>query len=151
MNTLRSLASWVLALLLIAMLLHLNFHPLPNPPAGAVKLLDPPGQNIVFQTLADRTGIALFEPAGRVGVAFLELIAALLLLFPFSRRLGAGLAFLVLGGAVALHLSPWLGREVPTSMAAGAPGDGGQLFMLAVGMLVVSLMILLVHPGRERA
>lgn len=150
MDTVRGLVSWVLALGLIFLFLQATLHPLPDPPPGQVKLLDEPGRNIVFQTLAQRSGIALFEPAGRVLTAFLELFAALLLIFPFSRRLGAFLAFCILAGAVGLHLSPWLGREVPLSLAENAPHDGGELFMLAVAMLAASLLIMVIHPSRRR-
>ncbi|MEL6753684.1 MAG: hypothetical protein AAFO57_06645, partial [Pseudomonadota bacterium] len=85
----RSVISWVLALGLVFMFLQATIHPLPNPPEGSVKLFDPPGENIVFATLAERSGIALFEPTGRLAVAAAELFAALLLLIPWSRRFGA--------------------------------------------------------------
>lgn len=149
MRLVRSLLSWILALGLIFVFLQATVHPLPDPPPGQVKLFDAPGENIVFQTLAENSGIALFEPAGRVLVAALELIAALLLLFPFSRRFGAVMSFFILAGAVGLHLSPWLGREVPTSLEAGAPSDGGALFMLAIAMMVVSLLLSIIHPGKD--
>ncbi|MEO0872660.1 MAG: hypothetical protein AAFY19_12005 [Pseudomonadota bacterium] len=141
--------SWVLALGLVFMFLQATIHPLPNPPEGSVKLFDPPGENIVFATLAERSGIALFEPTGRLAVAAAELFAALLLLIPWSRRFGAVLSFFILSGAVGLHLSPWLGREIPTSLAADTPTDGGALFMLAIAMLVVSILVVMIHPGRR--
>lgn len=150
MDFVRGLISWVLALGLVFLFLQATLHPLPEPPPGQVKLLDAPGTNIVFHTLAQRSGIALFEPAGRVVTAYLELIAALFLFFPFTRRFGAFLSLCILGGAVGLHLSPWLGREVPLSLAENAPTDGGELFMLAVAMLVASLLILFIHPARRR-
>jgi len=149
MDAVRSMISWILALGLIFAFLHVTIHPLPDPPPGQVKLFDPPGENILFKTMAERSGIALFEPAGRFAVAILELLAALMLLLPNTRRLGATLAFFVMAGAIAAHLSPWLGREVPTSLGADAPGDGGQQFMLAVSMLVASLLILVVHPSDD--
>ncbi len=145
----RTLLSWLLALGLVFVFLQATVHPLPDPPAGSVKLFDRPGENIVFATLAQKSGIALFEPAGRVAVAGLELLAALLLLLPWSRRFGAVVSFLILSGAVGLHLSPWLGREVPASLEAGAPTDGGALFMLAVAMLVMSILLAMIHPGRH--
>jgi len=149
MLLIRSLLSWLLALGLIFVFLQATLHPLPNPPVGSVKLFDLPGENIVFATLAERSGIALFEPAGRVGVAFLELFAALLLLIPWSRRFGALVSFCVLSGAVGFHLSPWLGRETPTALGPDAPTDGGALFMLAIAMLVVSILLVMIHPGRR--
>ncbi|MEM9740759.1 MAG: hypothetical protein AAF829_12930 [Pseudomonadota bacterium] len=149
MLLIRSLLSWVLALGLIFVFLQATIHPLPNPPEGSVKLFDAPGQNIVFATMADRSGIALFEPAGRVAVAFSELFAALLLLVPWSRRFGAVISFFVLSGAVGFHLSPWLGREIPTGLEPGAATDGGALFMLAIAMLVVSILLAMIHPGKR--
>ena len=59
------------------------------------------------------------------------------------------MSFFILAGAVGLHLSPWLGREVPTSLEAGAPSDGGALFMLAIAMMVVSLLLSIIHPGKD--
>ena len=90
MRAMRHIGSWGLALFLIFMFVQATIHPLPNPPLGSVKLFDPPGQNIVFVTLAEKTQIPLFEPTGRVFVAIGELVAALLLLLPFTRKLGAG-------------------------------------------------------------
>ena len=150
MSLARQIVSWLLALFLIAMFLQATIHPLPNPVDGQVKFFDPPGENIVFQTLAQRSGIALFEPTGRLVVGVIELLAGLLLLLPFTRKLGATLSFLVLAGAVAFHLSPWLGREIPVSLTPDETvTDGGALFMLAIAMLVASLLILVVHPGKK--
>ena len=150
MDLTRSIISWLLALALIFLFVQATIHPLPNPPQGSVKLFDPPGTNIVFQTLATQSGYAIFEPAGRVGVAIGELFAAFLLLFPAWRRFGAVLSFAILSGAVGFHLSPWLGREIPTSLTAEAPTDGGALFMLAIFMLVISLLLIVIHPGKRR-
>ena len=151
MRAMRHLGSWGLALFLIFMFVQATIHPLPNPPEGSVKLFDPPGQNIVFATLAAKTQIALFEPTGRVLIAIGELLAALLLLLPVTRRLGAMLSFLILAGAVSFHLMPSvLGREVPLSLETGAATDGGQLFALAVAMLAASMLLIVVHPRRQR-
>ena len=150
MRAMRHLGSWGLALFLIFMFVQATIHPLPNPPEGSVKLFDPPGQNIVCATIAANTQIPLFEPTGRVVVAIAELLAAFLLLLPMTRRLGAGLSFLILGGAVALHLQPGvLGREVPVSLAPGAGTDGGQLFALAIAMLAASMLLFVMHPRRN--
>lgn len=150
MHTLRTILSWALAALLIAAFIQLNIHPLSAPPEGAVKLYDAPGENILFQTLASNSGYDLFEPAGRFVTAIVELIAAFFLLLPWTRRFGAFLSALVMTAAVALHMSPWLGREVPVSLdARSSATDGGLLFMLAIAMLVASLLILIVHPGKK--
>jgi uncharacterized membrane protein YphA (DoxX/SURF4 family) len=130
------------------MFVHVTIHPLPNPPIGQVQLFDAPGENIIFETLAQKSGYIQFEPAGRVLTSLIELFAAFLLLLPFSRRFGAVIAFLVMTTAVGLHLSPWLGREVPLTLG-GSETDGGMLFSLAIAMLVASLLLLIVHPGKR--
>ena len=150
MQLFRHIVSWALALFFIAMFLHATLHPLPNPPEGMVKFFDPPGENIVFQTIATNSGISLYEPAGRVVVGAIELVAALFLFLPMTRRFGAFLSAGILGGAVAMHLSPWLGREVPLSLNPQETAtDGGMLFMLAIVMLVCSLLLMVVHPGTK--
>ncbi|MCR9077862.1 MAG: hypothetical protein NXH78_02075 [Hyphomonadaceae bacterium] len=150
MRAMRQVGSWGLALFLIFMFLQATIHPLPNPPEGSVKLFDPPGQNIVFATIAANTQIPLFEPTGRVAVAIAELLAALLLLLPMTRRTGAGLSFLILGGAVAAHLMPGvLGREVPTVLGSTTETDGGQLFALAIAMLAASMLLYVLHPRKR--
>ena len=152
MRIFRHLISWALALFLIAMFIQGTIAPLPNPPEGSVMLFDAPGQNIVFQTIAERSGVSLFEPAGRFVIAVAELLAAFFLLLPVSRRLGAVLAALVCGAAIALHLSPWLGQKIPVSLDPSVTAtDDGQMFMLSILMLVASLLIMVVHPGRIRA
>jgi uncharacterized membrane protein YphA (DoxX/SURF4 family) len=150
MRLFRHLVSWALALFLVAMFVQATIHPLPNPPEGLVKFFDPPGENIVFQTIATKSGISLYEPAGRVAVGLIELMATLFLFLPMTRRFGAFLSAGVLGGAVAMHLSPWLGREIPVSLDPKTTAtDGGMLFMLAIVMLVCSLLLMVVHPGRS--
>lgn len=150
MRGLRLLASWVLALFLIFMLLQATIHPLPDPVEGMVMLFDRPGENIVFQTLATKTGYYWLEPTGRVAIAILGLFACLLLLFPQSRRFGAILAFLVLAGAIFAHLSPdMLGREIPVAVGSEET-DGGRLFALTIGLAAVSMLLIFVHPGKRR-
>lgn len=149
MGLVRTVLSWALALFLVAVFVQATIHPLADPPPGMVKFLDAPGENIVFATIADRSGYAIFEPTGRVLVGLAELLAAALLLLPFTRRFGAVLAFLILAGAVAFHLSPWLGIEVPVSLDADARTDGGGLFSLAIACLVAALLIIVIHPSRK--
>ena len=150
MRAMRHLGSWGLALFLVFMFVQATIHPLPNPPEGSVKLFDAAGQNIVFATIAAKTQIPLFEPTGRVVVALAELLAAILLLLPFTRRSGAVLSFLILSGAVIMHLIPSvLGREIPLSLEPGAATDGGQLFALAIAMLAASMLLIVVHPSKK--
>lgn len=143
MSVFRHLASWLLAAALIAFFLHITLHPWPNPVPGYVKLYDAPGDHLLFATLAERSGVSLFEPAGRLASGIIELFAALLLVFPASRRLGAAIAVLCLGAGVALHLSPWLGREL---VLPEGGTDGGTHFLVYVMFLALSLLLLFVHP-----
>ena len=148
----RLLVSWVLALFLVFMFVMATIYPLPNPPAGIPKLYSLPGENVVFATLAAKTGFAFFEPTGRVVVAIIELVAIVLLLVPRWRRGGALLSFFVLAAAVAAHMMPdVLGRELPVSMSDPSLGtDGGRQFTLSVAMAAASILLLMVHPVRAR-
>jgi len=89
-------------------------------------------ENIVFETIAQRSGFSFFEPYVRMFTGVAELAVALLLLIPRTRFLGAlGGAGLLLG-AIGFHLSPWLGINVPTI--------GHFLFIAAVTMFIGSLV-----------
>ena len=140
MRGIKTILSWILALLLIAMFVYL---------ADRKLFADPAQPNIIFATLAAKSGFELFEPTGRFVTGIIELLAALFLFLPFTRRFGAFIAFCVSAGEVALHLSPWLGTEVP--LVLGAPEtDGGMLFYLALGLLTASAILMLIHPGKRR-
>jgi uncharacterized membrane protein YphA (DoxX/SURF4 family) len=91
-----------------------------------------PPNNLIFQTLADNSGIGLFEPVIRVLTGVAELVAGGLLLFNRTRMTGAALGLLVLLGAVGFHLSPWLGINVP--------GVGSGLFYIAMTMLALNVI-----------
>jgi hypothetical protein len=102
--------------------------------------------NPVFAYIAERSGIGLFEPVIRLAVGAGELLAAaLILLATFTARLrgvGAVLSTGVTGGALAFHLSPWLGINAPVAFA---PGGGYEfspmLFMMALSFFALSLAL----------
>jgi len=96
-------------------------------------------ENVIFATIAERSGMAFFEPQIRMLTGVLELIAAILLFIPKVRSFGALLAFCLIGGAIVFHLSPWLGIMI--SMAPGAPATP-MLFLMAVGSFVLSCIVL---------
>ncbi len=146
MSAFRLAASWLLAIGLAAFFLHITVHPWPDPVPGYVKLYDAPGEHLLFSALAQGTGVTQFEPAGRFVSGILELITAFLLLILSTRRAGAALSVLILGAGVALHLSPWLGRDI--ALPEGGT-DGGTHFLLYVIFLALSLLLLVVHPGRR--
>jgi hypothetical protein len=138
MHDMRLMASWVLALFLAAMFLWI----------ADLTLFPPePERNVIFPLLADYSGVTLFEPTGRLVTGLLQVLAALLLLLPWTRRVGAVLALAVAGGAVASHVL-WLGQEVPVALGSDET-DGGQLLYLAVGLTAAALALVFVHPGRR--
>ena len=76
------------------------------------------------------------EAVGRIGSGVVELIAAILLLVPFTVSVGAFLSLGTISGAILSHFA-FLGIEVK--------GDGGLLFGLAVTVFVLSSVLLLFH------
>ena len=98
----------------------------------------------IFATLRDWSGIGLFEPFGRYFIGFSELVASvLLLLVPRGRMWGAGMALVIITGAIFFHLFTPLGVEIK--------GDGGLLFTLACGVWLSSVAILVIHRSEVLA
>jgi putative oxidoreductase len=114
-------ASWALQLIVAGILLQTLFFKF----TGAAESV------YIFSTLGA-------EPWGRIGSGVVELIAALLLLFPATITMGAILALGVIAGAIVSHLTV-LGIEVQ--------GDGGVLFLLALAVFVSSVAILFLRRG----
>ena len=138
MRDARTIGSWVLGLFLAVMLVwiaDLSLFPATD------------ARNVIFPMLADKSGYYIFEPTGRYVVSLAEVLAALLLILPWTRRLGAILAFLIAGGAVAAHIM-WIGISIPVETGSKTT-DGGQLFYLAIALAVASLLLIFVHPGKE--
>ena len=98
-------------------------------------------QTLFFKFTAAAESVYIFstlgaEPWGRIGSGIVELIAAILLLVPATVTVGAGIALVVIVGAIMSHLTI-LGIEVQ--------GDGGLLFVLALTVFVGSAVILLLR------
>jgi putative oxidoreductase len=113
--------SWALQLIVAGILLQTLFFKF----TGAAESV------YIFSTLGA-------EPWGRIGSGVVELIAALLLLYPATITIGAVLALGVITGAIVSHLTV-LGVEVQ--------GDGGLLFFLALAVFVSSAAILFLRRG----
>ena len=101
-------------------------------------------QTLFFKFTAADESVYIFstlgaEPWGRIGSGVAELIAAMLLLVPATITVGAGLALVVIVGAIVSHLTI-LGIEVQ--------GDGGLLFFLALTVFVASAAILAIRRGQ---
>jgi putative oxidoreductase len=111
--------SWALQLIVAGILLQTLFFKF----TGAAESV------YIFSTLGA-------EPWGRIGSGIVELIAAILLLYPATTTVGAILALGVIAGAIVSHLTV-LGIEVQ--------GDGGLLFFLALAVFMSSAAILLLR------
>jgi hypothetical protein len=102
-------------------------------------------ENVIFATITAKSEIALFEPAVRMLVGSAELIAAVLLILPATRFLGALLGLGLLFGAVGFHLSPWLGIFV--SMEPGGE-PSPMLFIMAMIFTGINLVVLYFEKHR---
>ncbi len=96
-------------------------------------------QTLYFKFTAQPESVLLFtklgvEPWGRIGTGVIELIAGALLIYSPTSIFGALLGVGLMSGAIASHLFV-LGIE--------SQGDGGQLFMLAIIVLICCISILI--------
>jgi len=102
--------------------------------AAAIILL----QTLYFKFTGAPESVHIFatlgvEPWGRLASGVAELVAAILLLTTRWNWLGAALAIGIMLGALGAHLTV-LGIEVQ--------GDGGLLFALALGVLLLATFVL---------
>lgn len=149
MREARTLGSWVLGLFLAFMMFWVALETLaPQPPV----------QNHLFEVFRETSGIAYFEPLGRFVVGVLEVLAGLLILLPFTRRLGAILGFIVmlfLGALVVQLVMQGITVPVDTIGEGGAvsttPTDPSGLFYLLLGLLAALIVVIVIHPGRAQA
>ncbi len=98
-------------------------------------------QTLYFKFTAQPESVELFsklgvEPWGRIGTGVIELITGILLLLPSTVFIGAFLGVGLMLGAILSHLLV-IGIE--------SKGDGGQLFMLAVIVLVLCLVLSFIY------
>ncbi len=147
MREARTLGSWVLGLFLAVMLLWVAVDTLaPQPPA----------KNHLFEVFRASSGIAYFEPLGRLVVGALEVLAALLILVPVTRRVGAIVGFIVMLFLAALVVQMVMqGIPVPVD-TIGQGGtvsttdtDASGLFYLVLGLLVAAIAVIVIHPGKK--
>ena len=76
------------------------------------------------------------EPWGRIGSGIMELIAALLLLYPRTTHIGAALGMGLMAGAIFFHL---------TKLGISVRGDGGLLFVYALLVFISCGILLFIH------
>ena len=102
----------------------------------------------IFTTIGDWMGsIGLpafiasgFAAWGGYTVGSIELIASVLLIIRRTQSLGALIGFVIISGAIFFHLFTPLGVSVVIDEAGNR--DGGQLFALAVGVFVSTILIM---------
>jgi hypothetical protein len=102
-------------------------------------------QTLFFKFTAAKESVYIFstlgmEPWGRIGSGVFELIASVLLLVPATVSIGALMALAATGSAILFHLSK-------LGIALRAVGDHGELFALAVLVVLCSLGVLFLHRG----
>ena len=98
-------------------------------------------QTLYFKFTGHPESVELFtklgvEPWGRIGTGVIELITGILLLIPSTVFVGAFLGVGLMAGAILSHL---------TVIGIESKGDGGQLFMLAIIVLICCLILLVLH------
>jgi len=105
---------------------------------------------LYYKFTAHEQSVRLFtqlgmEPWGRIGTGILELIASLLILYPRTTGIGAGLGAGLMAGAVFFHI---------TKLGIKFDGDYG-LFNMAVLALISCIILLVIYrsqvlnlPGR---
>jgi hypothetical protein len=145
MREARTLGSWVLALFIAAMLVWIASDTL-IPAVGT--------RNHLFPLLAETSGISYFEPTGRFVAGVLEVLAALLIFLPFTRRIGAFLALLIMALLSALLVQLMM-LSVP--IPVDSVGQAGQVttsstdasgpFYLTLGLVIAAIILIVVHPG----
>ena len=100
-------------------------------------------QTLFFKFTGAKESVYIFttlgiEPWGRIGSGVVELIASVLLLLPRTVTLGALLSLATIIVAILSHLTK-LGVRLP------AVNDNGELFALAIVVLLCSAAVLLLH------
>jgi uncharacterized membrane protein YphA (DoxX/SURF4 family) len=98
-------------------------------------------QTLYFKFTEHPESVELFtklgvEPWGRIGTGVIELITGMLLLVPATAFIGAFLGIGLMSGAILSHL---------TVIGIESKGDGGQLFMLAIIVLVICIALCFIH------
>jgi hypothetical protein len=115
----QNIVSWVFQIVVAIILLQTLFF----------KFTGAEESKFIFTTLG-------LEPWGRIGSGVVELIAAILLLYPRTVWIGAVIALGTISGAIFSHL---------TKLGIVVKDDGGLLFILALAVFIGSAIVLLIH------
>jgi uncharacterized membrane protein YphA (DoxX/SURF4 family) len=98
-------------------------------------------QTLYFKFTGAEESVYIFstlgmEPWGRIGTGIFELIASILILYPRTTVIGALIGTGLMAGAVFFHI---------TKLGIAVRGDGGQLFIYALLVLVSCAILLLIN------
>ena len=98
-------------------------------------------QTLYFKFTGAEESVYIFsqlgmEPWGRIGTGILELIASILILYSRTTFFGSALAMGLMSGAIVAHL---------TKLGISVKGDGGQLFIYALLVLVSSTILAVIY------
>lgn len=122
MSSTLTIFSWICRIIIAVILLQTLFF----------KFTGAEESRYIFTTLMG----AEYEAFGRIGSGIVELVAAILILFPSTVWFGALLAIGTISGAIFSHL---------TKLGIVVKDDGGFLFGLALTVFVLSGILLLIH------
>jgi hypothetical protein len=98
-------------------------------------------QTLYFKFSAAPESVYIFstlgmEPWGRIGIGTIELIASLLILYPRTTFVGAGMGIGVMSGAIFYHF---------TKLGIVVMNDGGQLFAYALIVLISCIWLAVIY------
>jgi hypothetical protein len=133
MSRLHRLLTWPAALYIAGILLWYEQY----------KLTGNEGSVFLFTVLTDWLHLHGHEMAMRLSVATMEIIASALVLLPFTRMWGAGLALGIMSGAIFFHVVSPLGID--------PYHDGGALFKEACTVWLCAAFILLSYRAEACA
>ena len=103
----------------------------------------------VFQYIEFKSGIDLFYPFVNNLTGIAEILAGTAIIYRPTRILGAAAAFALMIGAVAFHLSPWLGTSIPTGLtdSAASPWDAADFATTTSSTTFVLAIVSAVRAG----
>ena len=98
-------------------------------------------QTLYFKFTGAEESVYIFsvlgmEPWGRIGTGVLELIASILILYPKTTVIGSALGIGLMSGAIFFHI---------TKLGIAVRGDGGQLFIYALLVLLSCAALLFIN------
>jgi hypothetical protein len=120
----KNVISWILRLTVAVILLQTLYY----------KFTAHPDSVHIFSALG-------VEPYGRIGLGVIELITAILVLWPRTQLYGMILSLGIISGAIFSHL---------LVLGVNVQNDGGGLFTLAIIVLIACVIYLFMHKDEVR-